>query len=265
MATIYDRLGFSFDTTKFGGDDVLDPGVINLLNMTPSTLSAWQTNDLGNNTVSGYYKNPHTTNINSITNTLNSMIAAANTTTYNFGSNSFLANNLVNMIVYTKSSLVEFTNHVNNISGVTKSPDASVYPDLNSALAIGRQMLTLTNKTDGIQNNTPVLGSFTSLYIGSDLDAYKASLTLNYSTLSGGISGNTNTTSSASLNSIITNLENMTSFINNRTYGDINFYKNAYAILNDYQTVAQFSNMGATQTSLISIIGTDKLKANLGM
>lgn len=265
MATIYDRLGFSFDTTKFNGDDVLPEGVINLLNKTPNTLSSWQLSDIGNNTATGYYQNPHIAVITTITNTLNSILVSANTTTYNFGSNAGLANNIVNMIGTAKTTLTSFTTHVNNISGVTTSSDASQYPDLNSALSIGRQMLNLTNKTDGVANNTPVLGSFTSLYIGTDLTSYNTTMASNYVTLTAGVSGNNNTTSSTNLNTIINNLEYFNSLVSNRMNADINYYKTAFAILKDYQTVSQFSNMGATQTSLIDLIGTTKLKTNLGI
>jgi hypothetical protein len=262
--TIYGRLGFNFDTTKFNGADALSPNVSNYLANTSINLSTWQLNDMSNSTAGGYYQNPHQSVINSLTTSLNSLLTNSNTTDIDFGSNNDTANTLYLTVTSTKNSLITFTTHTNNLSGLTYSSNSAVYPDLNSGLAVGREILNLTNKTDSIQNNTPILGNFTSLYIGSDLTTYNSYLANDVIILSTSISGNTSSISNEALTLIISHVQGLQSLIVTRYNSDISFYQNSLTISNDYRTVSQFSNIGATQNSLISLIGTSKLKTNLG-
>ena len=67
------------------------------------------------------------------------------------------------------------------------------------------------------------------------------------------------------IKTIIFDIQTLTTELNTRRTGDITFYTNSYEIVNEFLTISQFSNLGATQNSLISIIGTDKLKQRLGL
>ena len=58
--------------------------------------------------------------------------------------------------------------------------------------------------------------------------------------------------------------ESLKTFIDTRVNSDISFYVNSYEISREYSTVSQFSNLGNTQNNLITLIGTDKLKSDLG-
>jgi hypothetical protein len=170
---------------------------------------------------------------------------------------------MANVALSTYSSLQNFANHTNNLSGVTVSTDATLYPDLNLALAVGRQMLNITNKSDGVQNNVPILGNFTSLYIGPDLSAQANVLANDYIVLSNSFSGANSNVSNATMNTIIFDIQTLQTLIDDRRNGDITFYTNSNEIMQEYFTVLQFSNLGATQNSLIELIGTDKLKEDL--
>ena len=67
------------------------------------------------------------------------------------------------------------------------------------------------------------------------------------------------------INTIIFDIQTLSNEINTRRTDDITFYTNSYEIVNEYLTISQFSNLGATQNSLINIIGTQKLKTRLGI
>lgn len=265
--SVYSRLGFNFDTAKFNGADNLSTGVLNLLGNTSINLNQWQESDLINSQVNGYYKNPHNDSLGAIAVFVTGISLLANTANYEFD-DANTANTLANTAISAQSSLLNFAEHTNNISGVTMSPNTEAYPDLNTALAVGRQLLNITNKIDGIEDNTPILGNFTSLYITDDVTAFTGILANNYITLNNSISANggnaNNSISNTTMNSIISNIQSLQTLIDTRKNADISFYVNSYEIVREYINVSQFSSLGATQNSLITLIGTDKLKTNLG-
>lgn len=267
MSGVYGRLGFNFDTTKFNGADNLSTGVLNLLGNTTINLSQWQEDDLANAQVNGYYKNPHNDSLGALAVFITGISLLANTSNYEFD-DANTANTLANTATSAQTSLLNFTYHTNNISGVTRSSNTAMWPDLNTALSIGRQILNITNKTDGIQNNTPILGNFTSLYIANDISIFVNTLANDFITISNSISANggnaNNSISNTTMNTIISDIQSFQTLVDTRKSADVSFYLNSYEILQEYQTVSQFSNFGATQNSLIKLIGTDKLKTDLG-
>jgi hypothetical protein len=231
-------------------------------------MSQWQIDDIANTAATGYYQNPYQYTLASLSIYLNGLatLANSNNTTFNVASD---AANTLNLALNSLSpSIITFTTHTNNLSGVTTSSNRSQYPDLNSSLAVGRQMLNITNKSDGVQNNTPILGNFTSLYVGNTLSALNIAITNDYITLNNSISlvsGNaTSNISNAAMNVIISDVQTLQTLIDTRRTSDWSFYQNSLSVLTDYQTELQFSNIGYTQNNLITLIGTPKLHSELG-
>jgi len=267
MSSIYNRLGYNFDTTKFGDDVNLAPGANNFLNNSSINLSQWQVDDIATSTATGYYQNPYSSVLSNITIVLNGMAANCNTSNITFNSAPTQANTLYSSIINALTAVSDFTTHTNYISGIERSANTVLYPDLNTALSIGRQVLSLTNKADQTQNNVPVLGSFTSLYIRDDVDSRSNAIVIDSRTLGNSLyveDGNTySNISVSSINTIITDVNSLQTLLATRRNGDINFYQNSLAIIRDYQTVLTFSSVGSTQNSLLQIVGTTKLKTDL--
>jgi hypothetical protein len=267
MSSIYNRLGYNFDTTKFGEDVNLAPGANNFLNNSSINLSQWQVDDIATSTATGYYQNPYSSVLSNITIVLNGMAANCNTSNITFNAAPTQANTLYSSIINALTAVSDFTTHTNYISGIERSANTVLYPDLNTALSIGRQVLTLTNKADQTQNNVPILGSFTSLYIRDDIDSRSNTIIIDSRTLGNSLyveDGNTySNISVSSINTIITDVNSLQTLLATRRNGDINFYQNSLAIIRDYQTVLPFSSVGATQNSLLQIVGTTKLKTDL--
>lgn len=262
MSSVYARLGFNFDTNKFDGADTLSTPALNLLGNTAINLSQWQIDDIANNTVSGYYVNPHNDTLGILSVFVAGLHAYANTDYYSYP-DSNTANLLYTTTATAETSLSNFAIHTNNLSGVTRSSNTAIYPDLTTGLAVGRQVLNIVNKTDGVQNNTPILGNFTSLYIGDELLALQDGIANDYITISGSITGNTSNISNSALSSAVSNVANLMSVVDTQRNNDITFYGNCYKVMQDYQTAVAFSYVGDTQNNLIKLIGTDKLKADL--
>lgn len=266
--SVYGRLGYNFNTSNFNGVDQLPSGVINYLGNTSIYLSQWQVGDLANSAVAGYYQNPHQYTLASLAIYLNGLYTLANTANITFTNATSNSNNLLPALINVSSSMISFTTHTNNLSGVTRSSNTALYPDLNSALGVGRQMLNITNQTDGVQNNTPILGNFTSLYIGNTINALSISITNDYITLNNSISivsGNSvSNISDAAMNTIVSDVQSLQTLLDTTRTGDWSFYQNSLSVLQDYQTLLQFSNMGYTQNTLIMQIGTPKLHSEIG-
>lgn len=267
MASIYGRLGFNFDTTKFNGADTLSKGAQNYLSYSSIDLKQWQIDDIANSTASDYYQNPHNNILNDLSVILNNIVLNSNTGSIIFDTAANEANVLNSTTTTTLASISNFLNHTNQLSGVINTSDASLYPDLSTGLSIGRQILNITNKSDSVQNNTPIMGNFTSLYIGPDLDAryiniLKDSITLNNSIYI--VDGNNNSNISISdINLIISDVQSLQDLLDTRRIHDTTFYRNSLLVLDDYFKVLDFSHVGSTQNSLITLIGTEKLKTSL--
>lgn len=265
--SIYSRLGFNFNTSNFGGDDQLTTGAQNFLNNSNIRLNQWQIDDIANNSVNGYYQNPYTTQLNALTVVLDDFITSCNTESTTFTEAADVANNVVLYAAAAKTSISSFISHTNNLSGVTTTSDASLYPDINAAFSVGRQVLTLTSKAEGVQNNTPILGNFTSLYIANDVTQVSTTVTNDYDILIGTFyeqDGNNFTDiSSSDLSLIAADIQSVSTLLDGRRSADVTFYQNSLAVVSDYQKISTFSHVGETQNSILKIVGTDKLKTDL--
>ena len=266
--SVYSRLGFNQGYANFNGADQLTQNTINFLSNTNINLNTWQKNELANNTVGGYYYNPHANTLSNLTIVLNNFINNCNTAQTTFTYANLTPNLVIAAATTALTSISNFTTHTNNLSGQTNSSNTALYPDLNSALAVSRQMLNLTANIDGTQNNTPMLGSFTSLYVVPNINAGNNAIYNDYNTLLntiGIVSGNnTSNITDSQMNVFISDISTTQTIMDTQRNGDITFYTNSLNVMRDYQNLLQFTNLGATQNSLISIIGTPKLHSDLG-
>mgnify|MGYP003349970826 FL=1 len=226
MSGIFEKLGFNFDTANFGGDDILSTGVKNYLSNSSINLSEWQINDIANTEVGGYYQNPYNDNLGEIYVYITGIASYANTSAYGYD-NPDVANNMLLAATSGQTSVTNFTNHTNNLSGVTRSSNTAAYPDYSSALNVGRQILQIVNKSDGVQNNTPILGNFTSLYISNTISDYTTTLRNDYITLANSFSGANSNISNSAMNTIIYDIQSLSTVLDARTNGDITFYTNS--------------------------------------
>lgn len=269
--SVFARLGFDFDSEKFGAAGYLPEETINTLKITSqSDLYTWQKDRLELNTpieITEYRQNPFGNICNSILDQVQSIVTVtesppADWTTWVSGTANppLLLAAAEDLVIQVE----EFKNHTANLAGVSKydSPDPNV-PTYETATSYGRQVLNIVYQTDEITNSAPILGSFTSLFIKEDLE--DANSLLNTSVVNSFISNpaaadaGVVTGLTANINSIITLLET-------RRLHDWNFFANTKALLNDYMTLKRLEMGGKSNTefSLINdFIGTDVYKQNL--
>lgn len=256
---VYATLGYNFDDPN---DDVinLSANTIAHLNSMPAFIEPWQAQDIANNNVGGYYQNPVSANVNSIITISQNMITVANT-----GASQNIAN--CELIVTAANGLYNnassFLAHTNRISGVTPFIGQDVVnPYYDTAMGLGKTALYITNQTDNITNTSPILGSFTSILIGPQIDSANTALANSYIVLDTGVTANTLT--EAQISSILSTISNTNTLLVTRQTADVTYYGNLRTFVENYNTVKKFQNMGETETYLVNnFVGTDKIKERI--
>lgn len=269
MSSVYSTLNFSFDTSKFGSALYLSPQAEAYLNAAPLVIPDWQKNDIANGSIvmSNYYQNPTANACANLITSANTMLAFAPfTDTANlFSTASAAANNLKanlnNLIVVIN----EFKSHTDNVSGVyTMTSNTDTIPSLEHATSIGNQLLRILSTTDGVANTVPLLGNMTGLFIANDIISYATTMASNMVTLNNSVSGGISNISNSAMNLIISDVQTMNNYIYSTRTSDWAFYVQSIQILEDYNKLNKFDNMGNTQMYLVNnLIGTERLKDNL--
>jgi hypothetical protein len=264
---VYAKLGYNFSDPN-GNVTQLSNTAINHLDSVPPLMDSWQAKDIANNSVGGYFQNPVATDVNTIITLANEIATIANTANID---------SLVTTASQLSSTGSSFLDHTNRISGVTPWTGDNTIPYYQNAMNLGKTALYLTNQTDGITDNSPIMGSFTSILIGPQIKAAALKLAPYPNLLSNSLvtssgtdaDGNptTSTTSnlpSSQFNQITSDLNYTAALLSNRQTADVNFFNNLKTFSDNYQTVKQFSNMGDSQEYLINnFIGSDKLKSRI--
>ena len=280
-AGVFARLGYNFDdpneTIQVFSDETKAQ-----LNAVPALLDSWAGKDLATSNVSGYYKNPLATDVQTISNSANSIVSlvtAANGLLGLTGTITTLFANIANTNLATVCQSYKL--HTDRLSGVRNFDDdvgantSAIYtsPYKDPAIGYGKSAMYIVNQTDGIVNTAPILGSFTSLFVGPQINANSSIIStyyniINYSitvTTDGG--GNTIHTSNLS-QTVVTTIDNQmantTIFLANRENHDKNYYANLKVVSEDYQELRKLQNLGESESTLIEdFIGTDKLLSRL--
>lgn len=269
MSSVYSTLNFNFDTSKFGSALYLSPQAEAYLNAAPLTIADWQKNDMANGNIdmTNYYKNPTATVCTALSSNANTMLAF---TPFTDTINLFLhasdsANNLIANLTNLVIEIQEFKTHTDNVSGTrTMTSNTDIIPSLEHATSIGNQLLRVLSSTDQVANTVPLLGNMTSLFVTDDLVTYNSTIMDDMVALNNSVSGGISNISVSAMNTIVSHVETVNNFVALRRTSDWAFYAQSIQILNDYNKVSKFDNMGNTQTYLVNnLIGTDRLKSNL--
>lgn len=287
---IFDRLQYNFETTGNGIFELTD-STKSFMNTIPGLLTDWQYQDISDNTVGGYFRNPVanvTQNIRNTCNTIFTLLSPAPATNTNavVGTTVDITNLFVTM--NTQSANIGTNNgglfiaHTNRISGVTPldaSPesgqDTAILPHYETAMSTGQMIMYMTNQSDNLSNNAPIMGSFTSILIEEDLDLLYSNISSYYTTISNSITitgtgispDNFVRTSNLSLYTVQTmanNISTINTLLAVRRDHDEKFYTNSREVVDEYSQLRVFNNIGATANNLLqNYIGSDKLLTRL--
>lgn len=265
--SIYGRLGFDFAPAN---TQILELSTASKdhLNTMPRFLQDWQIEDIGDSNVGGYFKNPAANVHATLAANTTIIYTLANTDPANTWTEGNLARNLANTAAAYLIELAAFKSHTDNVSGVsdiqTGGDSVSEFPYYDTATGQGKFLIYLTHESDGVLNNSPIIGSMTSLFVQTELEGNNSVLVSDLATINASNVGGVYTLSGSQINTIISHIQTANSFIGDRKNHDITFYRNCKSVVNDYTTVNRFSNMGETNTRLCNqYVGTDKLVTRL--
>ena len=281
-ASVFGRLGFDFVPS--------DPSILELsegvkkhLQQTPKLIKDWQAEDLRNGTTdrNSYFKNPVFNISKTIQNTLQK-IRNSIPTAVSFDEFSNIPTTVVlipslagiyeqaNVAIDQVQQYIAHTDRLSNVVDIL--PDAGDYPHYQQAMAVGRQLLYIVYQTDNIQNNTPILGTFTSLFVGPELvdlndtiEPYSGQIANSIVTIDmgeGGSSIDSNLTSTQ-IETITNDIKSIKTFVERRRKHDENFWTKAQIIVDEYQLLKSMNDGEVQQTLINDYVGTDELKDKL--
>jgi hypothetical protein len=274
--SVYARLGFNYsDPATASTVSNYSSNVANQMSIMPPLLSDWQIQDLSNSNVNGYFVNPVanvTIQIKTAANTLLQLsinLSSSISSDCNTALSATFAN--ANTIyTTTANSYLYITNRQSNV--VPPGTDTTT-PHYTTCVNTGKVLSYILNQTDGIQNNSVIMGNFTSVTLGNTLNSLYSSLSNQIIQLQNSITSHptmngTYYTTNLSLSSCQT-LQNTVVQLQNLMYTypiqDTQFYANSQIVLSDYSTLSQFSKLGQTENYLLNnYIGTPKLISRIG-
>jgi hypothetical protein len=269
---VYATLGYNFtDPNKIVQSFSANTSLV--MDQFPPIIESWQARDMAANDVGGYLKNPVYNTIITIINTANSIFESANTAATNsapnlddeilyFGANVSSIVTIANTLITTAMSFLVHTNKVSGVTSYTTASDTNINPYYQIFVSYGKQAIYITNQTDGITDNSPILGCMTSILIGPQLNTSANTISADAITLTNGISSNTLTT--GQVTQIQTNLTNLNNLLYSRQTSDVNFYGNLRTLVNNFNATKPFAGMGETETYLVNnLIGTPKLLSRI--
>jgi hypothetical protein len=274
MSSIFQQLGYNYTPTANEIVD-FDQEVLDSMNSMPQLLDDWQYEDLRNDDVarSNYFVNPVYTIVSSIRSICVSVTDACV--------------NVAGLITISEASEAACTSadnfiaHTNRIAGLSEvTPDTAFFPHYDTAMGVGKSVMYMVYQSDGIQNNAPIMGSFTSLFIEDSLtDNYN--VIVDYPTVVSDsvseefsvdpedpegplLSELVTDLTPTEISAIVAGLSAVSNLMDTRRVHDENFYTNCNTLLNNFNTQKKFKSPGTSERNLINnFIGTTRLKNNL--
>ena len=283
MATLFSRLNYTF-TDPNSVISPLSNNVKRTLDGMPKMLEPWQAEDLATSNTGGYFVNPCANITTNIWTTSNTLVSVANNV-QGSGNLTGLWTQIHTTLSYISNSSTgntqagDFLAHTNRISGVTSidvSADQGVanLPHYETATQTGKALISLIYQTDGVSNNAPIMGNFTSLFVANDLIVIYNTLSTYANIVNNSITTtidpmtflpiNTSNLTYNVVNSIATTANSANSIFYERRIHDEQFFKNSSDLLIDYKKVRGIGNSGQAESYLIeNFIGSNKLLSRL--
>jgi hypothetical protein len=155
--------------------------------------------------------------------------------------------------------------HTDKISGVTPmegKDDIDINPYYKTLTAYGKQAIYITNQTDGIVDNSPILGSLTSLLVVPQFESYASNVSLYLTKVNQIIAANSDPT--GAITGILSGINELNAFMAERRGHDVAFFTNVKNMVNKFNQMKSYSSSGETEKYLLNnVLGTDKIKSRI--
>lgn len=272
---VYATLGFNFNDPN-GKIQEFSANTQANLEQFPPIIKEWQATDLKNNDVGGYYQNPVVAYLNTIKITANTIcIAIANAYTSTgtdvndqplppsyYGPSLSSITTAANNVINAANNMIFHTDKVSGVTPMEGKEDTHINPYYQTLTAYGKQAIYITNQTDGIVDNSPILGSLTSLLVEPQFNSYASNVALYLTKVNTIIAANSDPT--GAITGILSGLNGIKSFMDERQGHDVAFFTNVKNMVNKFNQMRSFSNSGETEKYLLNnVVGTDKIKSRI--
>jgi len=264
MATFFDRLGYNFNPID-GANTIIEFSDASKasMNLVPPLLPEWAYDDITNNTVNGYVGNP----VAGVTsNIILECIAIANSANSDINT----LGEIMNISFECANNAYDFYDHTQRLSGVVEiNTDTALLPHYDTGIAVGKNITFLTTQADGVSNSATILGSFTSILVEEELNIILDTISeyqnvISISIEDDGMGNVVSNLSNVMIDTIISDISNVSSYLVERRQHDENFFTQSKNIVEEYQNLKRYTMMGETETFLVNnFLATDKLKTRL--
>lgn len=299
--TFMEKLGFDFNVNKFGSALTVNNLSSSFYRANPYKLKSWQKEVIKTSDYTGFYQNPLADTVTELKNQIIKIrnvareVIVANTPKYTGGgvfspptkidgaaipeekANANVLQILVNTSNTLIASLTQFKSHTDRISGVTLSDTDD--PDYQKAITVGTTVAYYANSIDGVDDFSPILGSFTSLFIKDDMITYLNNLnnlqgekgyaidpnqwsnTRYYTANTGAGVGVLLFTANDSSN-LVQTFNSIASVIDTRRTHDKNYFQKSTVAISEYTKILSLTTVQSPAAVVLirDLIGTDKLK-----
>jgi hypothetical protein len=168
-----------------------------------------------------------------------------------------------------QSTANDFFYHTQRLSGVITIHDDLLLnvPHYQTAVSYGKAIIYLLGSHDGLQNNAPVIGNFTSLFLGPYLANAYTTMVSDYNRVANsiihGTVPSTNLTN-IQVSTITANTINVSSNMSDRQNSDTNFFIAEQNLIQNSTKFGSFNNIGQSENFLIqNFVGSEKLLSRL--
>ena len=272
---VYATLGFNFSDPN-GTVQEFSANTQANLQQFPPVIKEWQATDLKNNDIGGYHQNPVAGYLNTIKITANTIciaIANAYTSTGTDGNDQPLPPSYVgpsltavstaaNNVINSANNMIFHTDKVSGVTPMEGKEDTDINPYYKTLTAYGKQAIYITNQTDGIVDNSPILGSLTSLLVVPQFESYASNVALYLTKVNTIIAANSDPT--GAITGIVSGLNEIKSFMDERRGHDVAFFTNVKNMVNKFNQMKAYSSAGETEKYLLNnVLGTDKIKSRI--
>jgi uncharacterized membrane protein len=279
--SIYALLNFPSDDPVLSNNTMEMADDVKLqMNLAPNLVNSWQQEDIANDDTGDYFINPCQLG-NDTTNAAATLVLTAGDGN-NMSGNTSEITNLLYTAWHQSNTLLHLTvpafeYHTQRMSNMQSMGSDMTNPHYELSTGYGKVLTFITNKTDGIQNNSVMLGSFGSILAANAISANANTFltiaqnyanTINVTTTDDGLGGTITTYSSyislANAQILADTANSIHTMMTTYRTQDTEFFTNSKAVMESYSKVSGFSRLGQTETDLImNHIGSDKLKTRL--
>ena len=271
-SSIYNLLGFPTNDPIMNAATVEYADDVKMqMNLMPSMVNSWQQEDIANSDTNGYFVNPNQLG-NDTTNTATAIIISSSSMMTPIQGDTVTITDLLTNANTKATNLLHttvpaFEYHTQRMSNMVSMGSDVTNPHYELATGYGKIISYMVYKTDGIENNSTMIGSFGSILAANAISS-NANTLLTLSNLYANTINATTTGTGTELDPYVTVYTSNISLANAQSLSDTTntvynlmttymaqdktFFTNTKNVVDAFGKVNKLDKMGQTETDLVT-------------